>query len=251
MPPMDFCRFSPHWGMQSIPNFSGDLLHLTYWGSFKYSSPVHWVCKPSFNLLSLMNIRVWSIYAEFPPAYICVCHRFQAVSSPFSQHFTGTLSGVAISCISRDSSEVCAGLISTSAVVKAASHGSGAFGQASLCPSRGIMGSLSSIRALGHWLCPGQCQPWADGRESPAVLVLVFPTAQAELLCGIKNIAQCWAIFPVLLTKICAGFILWGRMYRNINTYAWKHILWEPASREQSSEWLWIKRLIWHLSMHS
>lgn len=135
MPPMDFCRFSPHSGMQSIPNISGDLLHLTYWGSFKYSSPVHWVHKPSFNLLSLMNIRVWSVYAEFPPAYICVCHQFQAKSSPFSQRFTVTLSCVATSCTSRDPTEVCVGLICTSAVVKAASRRSGDTGQASLCPS--------------------------------------------------------------------------------------------------------------------
>lgn len=159
MAPMDFCRFSPHWGMQSIPNFSGDLLHLTYWGSFKYSSPVHWVCKPSFNLLSLMNIRVWSIYAEFPPAYICVCHRFQAESSPFSQHFSGTLSSVAISCISRDPTAVCAGLISTSAAVKAASHRTGDFGQLLCAPRRGceLLGlhqtlALSrAVPALGCW----------------------------------------------------------------------------------------------------
>lgn len=236
MPPMDFCRFSPHWGMQSIPNFSGDLLHLTYWGPFKYSSPVHWVRKPSFNLLSLMNIRVWSVYAEFPPAYICVCHRFQAESSPFSQHFIVTLSSVAISGWSRP--------------------------HWSLCRTDTYICSRKSCFPLewGLWagFCPwGYCNlcslSWALGlcRAVPALEKTCNPCAPAELLCGIKTTAQCLAIFPVLLTKICAGFFLWGRMCGNINTYAWKHILWEPASREQSSEWLWIRRLIWHLSMHS
>lgn len=149
MPPMDFCRFSPHWGMQSIPNFSGDLLHLTYWGPFKYSSPVHWVRKPSFNLLSLMNIRVWSVYAEFPPAYICVCHRFQAEFSPFSQRLTVTLSSVAISGWWRPHWSLCR-TDPTSAVVKAASHCSGDFGQASL---QGVIATCAPWAGL--WVCAG------------------------------------------------------------------------------------------------
>lgn len=175
MPPMDFCRFSPHWGMQSIPNFSGDLLHLTYWGSFKYSSPVHWVCKPSFNLLPLMNIRVWTVYAEFPPAYICVCHRFQDESSPFSQRFTVTLSSVAISCISRGPTDVRAGLISTPGAVKAASHRSGDFGQASRCPSHRVSAA---------------CAPWAPSERWDAGFVQ--GNASVGLTAGKALQPLCW-----------------------------------------------------------
>lgn len=49
-------------------------------------------------------------------------------------------------------------------------------------------------------VCTGQCRHWADCRESSAVLVLTFPAGLTELLLfDIKNIAQCWSIFPILL----------------------------------------------------
>lgn len=159
MPSMDFCRFSPHWGMQSIPNFSGDLLHLTYWGSFKYSSPVHWVRKPGFNLLSLMNIRVWTVYAEFPPAYICVCHRFQDESSLFSQHFTVTLSSVAISHIrQRPHWSLWRADIYTWRGKRCFPQEWGLWTGFSVPLTQGCcnMCSLSSVRVLAHWVCPGK-----------------------------------------------------------------------------------------------
>lgn len=84
-----FVDFSAHWGMQSIPNFSRDIVHLTYWAFLNTSDlcieciiPVliqhHWW---PYNVISKLHFKcpfVYMIYSVSRKRLYCMLLNFFA-----------------------------------------------------------------------------------------------------------------------------------------------------------------------------